>query len=55
MIDEYIDRRKNMIMSYAKERAIYRQCVCSRPLAFSSRRGVWWELESNNNYLADDA
>jgi hypothetical protein len=43
MIEEYIERRKNTVMSYARERAIYRQCVCSRPVAFSSHRGVWWE------------
>ena len=53
-IEEYIERRKDTVMKYAKERAIYRRCVSSRPVAFSSRRGVWWELDSNN-YLADDA
>jgi hypothetical protein len=54
-IEEYIERRKETVMKYARERAIYRRCVSSRPVALSSRKGVWWELSDNNNYLADDA
>jgi hypothetical protein len=54
-IEEYIERRKETVMKYARERAIYRRCVSSHPVAFSSRRGVWWELSDNLNYLADDA
>jgi hypothetical protein len=53
-IEEYIDRRKNTIKSYARERAIYEQCLLSTPVAASSRKKVWWELDSIN-YLADDA
>jgi hypothetical protein len=53
-IEEYIDRRKNTILGYARERTIYSQCLQSTPVALSSRKKVWWELDSIN-YLADDA
>ena len=53
-IEEYIDRRKNTILRYARERAIYEQCLNSTPAALSSRKKICWELDSIN-YLADDA
>jgi hypothetical protein len=53
-IEEYIDRRKNTILSYARERAIYDQCLKSTPAALKSHKKIWWESDSIN-YLADDA
>ena len=53
-IEEYIERRRNTVMNYVKERAIYRKCKNSRPAALSSRKVTWWE-QNSINYLADDA
>jgi hypothetical protein len=53
-IEEYINRRKDTILGYARERPIYDKCIQSTPVALSSRKKVWWELDSIN-YLADDA
>ena len=42
-IEEYIERRRNTVMNYVKERAIYRRCKNSHPVALSSRKATWWE------------
>lgn len=47
-IEEYIQRRRDTIMEYAKTRNIYEKCKNSE---IASKNLLWWEA----NYYSDDA
>jgi hypothetical protein len=47
-IEEYIKRRREMIMTYTQNTSIYGKCKSSRKIASNL---LWWEV----NYYRDDA
>lgn len=48
-IEEYIARRKETVMEYAKERPIFQRCIASKPIASSPNQLVWWEINTIEN------
>ena len=52
-IQEYIKRRRNTVIKYAKSRFIYRQCEDSKILASNPNQAVWWKPDGG--LLSTDA
>jgi len=43
-IDTYIQRRRGTVRSFVRDRALYQQCVRSRPLSTDVNKVVWWNI-----------